>query len=54
LLVPKKRFDQHVLPQLLHQMSREVDPIFKELLIDCLEKLSADKSIEVRRCSLIL
>jgi hypothetical protein len=46
VLVPKERFDQHVLPQLLHQMSRVADPIFKELLTDCVKELSADDSLE--------
>ena len=43
---PKDRFDKHVLPQLLHQMSRVADPVFKELLTDCLKDLSADASLE--------
>jgi len=45
LLVSKDRFDQHVLPQLLHQMSKVADPGFKEQLMDCLDKLSADDSL---------
>ena len=32
-LVPMDRFDQHVMPQLLHQMSCQADPIFKEHLM---------------------
>ena len=46
MLVPEDRFDQHVLPQLLHQMSREADPGFKEQLMECLKNLSADNSLE--------
>ena len=45
MLVPKERFDEHVLPQLLYQMSREADPVFKEQLTDCLDKLSADDNL---------
>jgi len=44
--VPMDWFDQHVLPQLLHQMSKVANPGFKDQLMDCLEKLSADDSLE--------
>ena len=40
------RFDEIVLPQLLHQMSQEADPVFKQHLTNCLDTLLADSTLE--------
>jgi len=46
MVVPQRGFDEHVLPQLLHQMSQEADPVFKEHLTKCLNGLFANGHLD--------